>query len=195
VNYRLAPEFPNPAATRDGIAALKWLEESQLNQEYVLAGDSAGGQIAVMVALSLDGKQRKHLKGQILMYPALDPALKTASMQKFAQGFFVSKKNMQDFWAAYKGQGNIKWPLAQAQLKKLPPTLIQTADYDILRDEAYEFFEHLRSAGVEAEYHNYKATAHGIMQMPNIVSKRSKALNDIAKFVADVNLGPGAQAE
>ncbi len=185
VGYRLAPEHPSPAAIEDGLSAVRWLLKSKLNSNFILSGDSAGGQIAVMVALSLHKPQRQLLLSQILMYPALDPTLTTASMQKFARGFFVSKKNMQDFWAAYRGQCNIEWPLKQAQLKMLPPTLIQTADYDILKDEAFEFFKKLQAAGVEAEYHNYKATAHGLMQMPNFVSKRGQALRDITEFVSN----------
>jgi acetyl esterase/lipase len=184
VNYRLAPEHPSPAATEDGLSAVRWLLKSKLNSNFILSGDSAGGQIAVMVALYLPGPQRQLLKSLVLIYPALDPALTTASMQKFAHGFFVSKKNMQDFWEAYRGQGNIEWPFKQHQLKMLPPTLIQTADYDILKDEAFEFFKQIRTAGMEAEYHNYKATAHGLMQMPIFVSKRSRALRDIAEFVS-----------
>ncbi|HUB94009.1 MAG TPA: alpha/beta hydrolase [Verrucomicrobiae bacterium] len=188
VNYRLAPEYPYPAASQDGLATVKWLHDSELNPNFILSGDSAGGQIAVMVALGLTERQRHYLQSLILMYPALDPALKSPSMQKFAQGFFVSKENMQYFWNAYQGQSHIGWPLKQNQLKKLPRTLILTAEYDILRDEALEFFEHLRKAGVEAEYHSYKGAVHGLMQMPSFVNKRSRALNDIFRFVKSSKL-------
>lgn len=187
VDYRLAPEFTYPAAIEDGVVALDWLVNQQklgLNsQQIFLAGDSAGGHISVEVATRLTDRLLSHVQGLILMYPALDPALTTDSMQKYAKGHFVTKQNMEYFWKAYSGGQKVTWPITSEKLAKLPATLVQTAEHDILRDEGMLFSQQLTKNGVPNEYHSYKDTAHGLMQMPTVVSKRSKALHDIAKFV------------
>jgi acetyl esterase len=188
VGYRLAPEFPYPAARDDGLAAVKWLQtQSTLNHQFILAGDSAGGQIAVSVATGWRDKARDNLVGLVLMYPALDPSLRTQSMRDFAEGHFVTRQNMYDFWNAYAAPGVIVWPLQPDIARKLPPTFVLTAEYDVLRDEGHAFFEQLKKLGVQAKYHNYRSTAHGIMQLPNFVGSRSKALRDIAEFVREVS--------
>jgi len=187
VDYRLAPEYTYPAAIHDGLATLRWLRSNGAglhSENIVLAGDSAGGHIALDVAIRASVK----LSGLILMYPMLDPSLATESMEKYSEGHFVTKQNMKDFWKSYLGNKNIEWPYADKELLTLPPTLILTAEYDILRDEAFIFSEQLTALGVTNEYHNYKDTVHGLMQMPTIVSQRSKALRDIKTFSTTVAL-------
>lgn len=186
VDYRLAPEHPYPAAIDDGIAALGWLLKNNdgLNtQRIFLGGDSAGGHIALNVAMQTTKSQQEYITGLILMYPSLDPSLSTESMRKYAKGFFITKQDLKNFWRLYKGSKQIEWPMPDSQCTKLPPTLIQTAEHDILRDEGQLFSKQLTKNGVISEYRSYKDMAHGFMQMPTVVSKRSKAMRDIGKFI------------
>lgn len=186
VDYRLAPEHHYPSQSEDGLAVIEKLMNQGLNIPFTnlfLAGDSAGGQIALDVALKSSKAVGKNIKGLLLIYPALDPSLKTKSMEQFAEGHFVTKKNMQDFWKLYLGTQRYDWPLDGKGLAKLPPILIQTAQYDILRDEAYQFAEQLRKAGSIVEYRNYGASTHGMMQIPSVLSDRAKALRDARNFL------------
>lgn len=185
VSYRLAPEYPFPAAIDSGITALAWLyEQDALNKSKVfLAGDSAGGHIALYTYLRLNKLAQKMVLGLILIYPSLDPALLTDSMNQYANSYFVTKSNMQAFWQAYLGKKHLSWPLAPKELRELPPVLVQTADFDILKDEGRLFAQTISTAGGVVDYHNYKGTTHGFMQMPTIINKRSAALKDIAHFM------------
>lgn len=186
VDYRLAPEYPYPAAIEDGLQVVTQMIDDYLGlsmSKFYLAGDSAGAQIALEVAKRLSKPNLSQLKGLILIYPALDPALKTKSMELYATKHFVTKKNIQDFWKLYLGGYELKYPLSQNELKKLPPIFIQTAEYDVVRDDGHEFAEQLKKAGNEVVYRNYPGSVHGMMQIYSMLSGRKKALKDIASFV------------
>jgi acetyl esterase len=185
VDYRLAPEHKYPAPVEDGLAVLEWIaQQQQLNHSQVfLAGDSAGGHIALNVAVKSSANSISPIKGVILMYPALDPTLSSPSMQQYAKGYFVSKENMEYFWKSYVDNVHDHWPLPDNSLKNSPPVLIQTAEHDILRDEAHDLADQLSKISVPNKYIQYKSNAHGFMQTPAPFSSRKQALRDIKNFI------------
>ena len=186
VGYSLAPEHPYPTAINEGMSVLKWLKHTQTTlpaDKVFLAGDSAGGQIALQLALKADTTYSDSIKGLILMYPALDPSLGTESMQKYATRHFVSKDNMQEFWSAYLPTPNYPWPLSEDKLSVLPPTIIIGTEYDVLKDEGELFAEQLRRAHVQTTYIRYTNSVHGLLQLPSLVSGRQRVLQDISNFV------------
>lgn len=187
VNYRLAPEHPYPAAVQDGVMTLRWLNDQQklTSDRVLLAGDSAGAQIALQTCLQAK-EARDSIKGIIMIYPALDPRLQNDSIAQFGQKHFLTKADMEQFWEAYLPNQEVVWPLAQEQLVGLPPILIQAAEYDILRDEALQFAKDIEAVGGKSEYHQYAQTVHGFMQLPTFISRRKAALNDIASFVRNL---------
>jgi len=186
VAYRLAPEHPFPAASQDGLTALAWIRSQEIykGKPVCLVGDSAGGQVALYTYLLADKALQERVRALILMYPSLDPALQTDSMERYAEHYFVTKANAQTFWKNYLNGHTLQWPLPAETLAQLPPTLVQTADFDILKDEGRLFAEAITKAGGDGEYHNYAETTHGFMQMPSLINKRRTALRDMAHFLA-----------
>ena len=186
VAYRLAPEHPFPAASQDGLTALSWLRQQETfkDKAICLVGDSAGGQVALYTYILASQALQRHIQALILIYPSLDPALQTDSMQRYAERYFVTKANARTFWKNYLNGHTLQWPLPAENLATLPPTLVQTADFDILKDEGRLFAEAITKAGGDSEYHSYTETTHGFMQMPSLINKRRTALRDMVRFLA-----------
>ncbi len=173
VDYRLAPEHPFPAAADDAVAAARWvaqhLEEFGGSDRLAVAGDSAGGNLAAVVAQVLrdDGTP---LAGQFLVYPAVDAEGEYPSRVDNAQGYFLEKDTMDWFYGHYAGA----WedardarlsPLHGADLSGLPPAVVVTAEYDPLRDEGEAYGGALEAAGVHAEVLRYDGMIHGFFDM------------------------------
>jgi acetyl esterase len=174
VNYRLAPEHPCPAALDDCREAAQWLAQNLQsagpnNGGMVLAGDSAGGHLAVCTALALDPELRDRLRGTLLIYPVVDHySAPYASYTERAQGQALTSALMRWFWDTWlAGQGVATaaaagaLPIQSADLAALPPTLVVTAERDPLRDEGVQFAERLRAAGVTVTSEHYSNAEHG----------------------------------
>jgi acetyl esterase len=184
VEYRLAPENPFPAAIEDCSAALLWLvqaaDEFGIDPGRIaLVGDSAGGQLAIAIALLChgDGLQLSHLG---LLYPLLDPDRRSESAQTLATGFMLSGSFIDWAWEAYAGgarRDNPLFDLARSPVEGLPPTTIITAEYDPLRDEGEAFAMRLRYAGVPVEIHRFDAMIHGFAGMPQLTALAGEALS------------------
>jgi acetyl esterase len=171
VGYRLAPEHPYPAAIEDAEAALAWLraydgglETTQLDTTRIgIGGDSAGGHLAAVVAR----RQRDAgtpLAYQILIYPMLDPAMSSASFTEFGD-LGVDAVAAALFWNLFvqdpaDRESPDVAPLT-ADLAGLPPALILTAEYDVLRAEGEQYGELLLAAGVPAVVVRYLGVNHG----------------------------------
>jgi acetyl esterase len=185
VEYSLAPESPYPAPVQEGLRAIAWLHRSQYaagidTSKIFLAGDSAGGTIALDIAS--DAELKSTLKGLILIYPTLDPKLASASMQQYATGHFLTKSMLKEFWSLYQRNKKYLAP-TNSQLAVLPPVLVIAAEKDVLRDEGLNLVGRLRSLGREAEYECYNDMLHGFVQFPKIVSKKVRAFRRISSFV------------
>jgi acetyl esterase len=186
VDYRLAPEHPFPAAADDAVAAARWISEhlGELggNERLAVAGDSAGGNLAAIVAQQLhaDGTP---LVGQLLIYPAVDAGGEYPSRVQNARGYMLEQPSMDWFYGHYAGAWDDAKdprlsPLHAADLAGLPPAVIVTAEYDPLRDEGEAYGKALRAAGVEAEVRLYDGMIHGFFDMGTISPAAQTAIDE-----------------
>ena len=178
VDYRLAPEFKAPTAAYDCIDATHWVaghgdvlraDTSRL----AVVGDSAGGNLAAVVALAARDAGGPHLRHQALIYPALDHTLSSPSVEENADAPVLTRANLLAFQRHYLPDGaDPRDPMLSplfAELRGLPPALVQTADLDPLRDDGLRYAAALRAAGVDARATNYVRVPHGFASFPGAV--------------------------
>ncbi len=189
VDYRLAPEHRFPAATEDCLVATKWAaahagELGCSADRMVVGGDSAGGNLAAVTAIRLRDEGGPTLRGQLLIYPVTaDVASGMPSYVENAEGFWLTTAGMAWFWKHYLGEeGNVRHPhaapLYAGDLRRLPPALIQTAEYDPLRDEGERFGEQLLAAGVPALMTRWRGMNHGFMFWVGMVGPADMAMRE-----------------
>lgn len=161
VDYRLAPEHPFPAALEDSLAAVRALADR--GGPLAVAGDSAGGNLATVVARRL--KDEVPLRLQALIYPVTDAGLNTPSYRTFSEAHGLTAAGMRRFWELYlDGADGLRpdaSPLRADDLAGSPPALVLTADEDVLRDEGELYAEVLRRAGVPVTARRVEGTIHG----------------------------------
>ena len=165
VEYRLAPEHMFPAALDDLTTAFAWAAKTY-GGGIVLAGDSAGGNLAAALAMKLrDGGGEQQPVAQILVYPAVDAACGSDSYAKFATGFGgLTKTKMLRFWELYAGDRKLEplaSPLRAKDLSRLPKALVLTAEFDVLKDDGVAYAAALRAAGVSVEIEDFPGVFHG----------------------------------
>lgn len=166
VGYRLAPEHPFPAALRDAEAALRWAAARFAGEPLAVAGDSAGGNLATVIARSArrDGPP---IAFQALLYPVCDAGRATRSYAEFgADGFFLTADAMRwyfDQYAAPADDPSVS-PLRAASLHGMPSALVLVASHDVLRDEALAYAERLREAGVAVDVLRAEGMVHGFLR-------------------------------
>lgn len=185
VDYRLAPEHPFPAAVQDADLALEWAtaEAAALGADphrIVLAGGSAGGNLAAVAALRARDRGRPVPCGQLLFYPVTDAPGSTPSYRDFAQGYYLTRADMDWFWRQYvpdpaQETEPAAAPLRAADVAGLPPALIVTAGHDPLRDEAEAYAARLQQAEVPVVLRRYPGMIHGFLAFPLI--ERQSALD------------------
>jgi acetyl esterase len=150
VDYRLAPEHKFPAAAEDSYAATKWASENAASlgsdaNHLAVCGDSAGGNLAAVVSLMARDRGGPNIRCQVLIYPAIDAAMDTASQKRFVEeGQVLSQRTMDWFWKHYLRNSDdaanpYACPNKAANLKNLPPALVITAEYDPLYDEGNNY--------------------------------------------------------
>lgn len=172
VNYSLAPEARYPVPINESYAATVWIANhaDELNidaSRLAVAGNSVGGTIATAVALKAVLEGTPSIKVQALMWPVTDAGFNTPSYKRFEQGYFLTASAMKWLWDQYttdpaERSDMLAAPLqaSNAQLQDMPPTLIQTAEFDILRDEAEAYAHKLMNAGVRVTSTRYVGTTH-----------------------------------
>ncbi|MGH7032674.1 MAG: alpha/beta hydrolase [Stellaceae bacterium] len=196
VDYRLAPEHPYPAPIEDCYDALLWSakEAAKMSVPIVIAGDSAGGNLATVCAMLARDKGGPKIALQIMMYPVCDCDMETESYQAFGAGYVLTAPDMGWFYDHYlqgdtaKRADPLISPLRARELKGLPPALIQTAEYDVLRDEAETYGKRLAAAGVKVWIKRYQGVTHGFIRMQNMLDVARRAMDDIAAAM-DASLG------
>ncbi|KHK65839.1 MULTISPECIES: alpha/beta hydrolase [Pseudomonas] len=201
VNYTPSPEAHYPVAINQAYAATKWVAEhgKEINvdgKRLAVAGNSVGGNMAAVVALMAKDKGTPAIRFQALLWPVTDANFETASYNQFAEGHFLSKNMMKWFWDNYTtdaGQRNEIYasPLraTTAQLKGLPPALVQTAEADVLRDEGEAYARKLDAAGVPVTAVRYNGMIHDygllnvVSQVPAVRSAMLQASQELKEHL------------
>jgi acetyl esterase len=172
VNYTPSPEAHYPVAINEAYAATKWVAENgaQISvdgKRLAVAGNSAGGNMAAVVALMAKARGTPALRAQVLFWPVTNANFEDGSYEEFADGPFLTRSMMKWFWDAYttnpqERQEIYASPLLATpdQLKGLPPTLIQSAEKDVLRDEGEAYGRKLDAAGVSVVVTRYDGMIH-----------------------------------
>lgn len=194
VDYRLAPEHKFPAALEDGHAVTKWVganaERLGIDRSRVaIGGDSAGGNLATVVALRCREAGGPPLAAQVLIYPVTDlSSFKTASYRDLEEGYFLGRSEMAWFGGHYllspeAGRNPEASPLLAPDLSRLPPALVITAEFDPLRDEGEAYAKRLQQAGVPAILTRYPGMIHGFFVMRGVLSSGQQAIREVAEFI------------
>jgi acetyl esterase len=172
VDYRLAPEFPFPAAVEDSIAAARWIASARAEfgrtaTSLFLAGDSAGGNLSAVVSAAFrDEPADVPIAGQWLIYPAGDPCVRYPSYDQFCQGHLLTKESMDWFEESYSGpKGDWRYSPLLKGCEGLPPTFVVTAGLDPIRDQGRAYAARCAEAGVETIYLEAKGTIHGFLNL------------------------------
>jgi acetyl esterase len=186
VEYRLAPECRFPGPAEDCYSATVWAHEhaDELGGDpgrLMVAGDSAGGNLAAVVTHMARDRGGPPITFQALIYPVIDAACDAPSYTENAEGYFLSADGMQWFWAHYLGpDGDGAHPHASPiradDHSGLPPAVVITAEYDPLRDEGEAYGEALRAAGVPVTVRRYDGMIHGFVSMPMLFPEADDAI-------------------
>jgi acetyl esterase len=190
VNYRLAPEHSFPAAADDAFAATAWVAAhgGALDIDpgrLAVGGDSAGGNLAAVVALMARDRGEPRLAFQLLVYPITNDDLDTPSYRENAEGYFLTREAMAWYWDQYAPNPRDRRnpyasPLRAPDLSRLPPALVITAEYDPLRDEAEAYALRLTEAGVATRRIRYPGMIHGFLRRAAVLDQGKNALNECA---------------
>lgn len=184
VDYRCAPEHPYPAPVDDALAAFRDVAQGGHTQ-VVVAGDSAGGHLAAMVALHTARSERPEPTPamQVLIYPATDFVGDHPSTALFADGFMLTKRNMDWYEAQFVPRAEDKHPASPLQaedLTDLAPAFVLTAGFDPLRDEGEAYARKLQQAGVPATIRRHPGQIHGFINMTAVGTPAREAIAEIA---------------
>ena len=185
VDYRLAPEHVFPAATDDAYDALAWAAGSLANgRPLVVAGDSAGGNLATVSALRARDTGGPSLAFQVLVYPVTDYELDRKSYHQYdGTEFILNRRDMVWFWDHYAPDPAARAnpyasPLRASDLSGLPPAYVVTAEHDPLRDEGFAYADRLRAAKVPVEHRHYATQIHAFFTFVNLIDDADKAVAD-----------------
>ncbi len=175
VEYRLAPEHRYPVAVDDSYAALEWtaahLQEIAGGEvPLFVAGDSAGGNLSAVVAVRARDRHGPEIALQILIYPVTDANFDRPSYTDPENALLLTREGMIWFWDHYAPDPAQRTeagasPLQTPDFSALPPAVILTAEYDVLRDEGEAYAERLADAGVQVDLHRYKGQIHGFFML------------------------------
>jgi acetyl esterase len=194
VDYRLAPEHKFPAAVEDSHAATVWAAANAASlgidaRRIAVGGDSAGGNLAAVVAMLCRDAGGPALALQVLLYPVTDfSTFETTSHRELAEGYFLNRAAMDWFSALYIASDDQKRdpevsPLLARDLSGLPPALVITAEFDPLRDEGEAYAQRLREAGVAVTMTRYPGMIHGFVSMRGVLTGGRDAIREAAEAI------------
>ena len=197
VNYRLAPEYPYPAAHDDAFRAANYVREhchlwGGAKGKVCLAGDSAGGHLALVTSFRLREAGQWLPKTQILIYPMLDATASCPSYKTNGEHFVITADALTSGFDMYTQQGLISLthpeisPFFREDLAGLPETHILTAEYDPLLDEGEQFYKKLIASGVPAQCRRYLGVIHGFFQLSKVSPSARACISHVAQIVRSV---------
>jgi acetyl esterase/lipase len=176
-HYSLSPEARYPTAIEESYATAAWVARYGADHgldpgRIAVAGDGVGGNMAIAVSLLASQRGGISFRQQVLFYPATDARFDTGSYEEFATGYFLRRDTMQWFWDQYTADPAERTQITasplratHAQLTGLPPTLVVTAEADVLRDEGEAFANKLRDAGVPVTAVRYQGIIHDFVML------------------------------
>jgi acetyl esterase len=179
VDYRMGPEHPFPAAVEDCVAATQFV--AARHALIAVGGDSAGGNLAAVVALHARDHGGPPIAYQLLIYPATDQRLQHPSIRRNGEGYLLTKKGLDYFQAQYLPRKGdlVDWrasPLLAKSLAGLPPAYVITAGYDPLLDEGRAYAERMAREGVQVAYREYADMVHGFILFGGVLDTANAAV-------------------
>ena len=199
VDYRLAPEHKFPAAVEDAYAATQWVAKNahRINGDparIAVGGDSAGGNLAAVVAIMARDQDGPSLVYQLLMYPATDvSSTNTDSYRNYADGYFLTRGDGEWFCDQYLNCEEDRLnhrasPLLAPDLSGLPPALVITAEFDVLRDGGESYAKRLKKAGISVKCTRYEGMIHGFMSMDGLLSRARNGIDEASAALREAFL-------
>jgi acetyl esterase len=197
VDYRLAPEHKFPAGVEDVVTATKWVADNarQLGidaSRLSVGGDSAGGNLAAVVAISARDGNGPAIAGQVLIYPGTDFAMTHPSHSEPETSILLTHSVIRWFRDNYlNGAADVDdWRASPARIKSLtglPPAYVLTAGADPLRDEGDEYAKRLKEAGVPVTYRTFPGQFHGFFTMGKLLQQANVAAREIGDWLKALN--------
>lgn len=193
VDYRLAPEHPFPAAIEDGLAALDWLAEGGAARgldanRIAISGDSAGGNLAAVLARASRDRGGPAIRAQYLIYPVIDLP-DPARHASYAAGadYGLTAEDMAWYWSLYAGGAAPSEDLLplHADLHGVPPALVHTAQFDVLRDEGQAYAAALARAGVPVSAKVWPGMIHGFLSLTGPLEVADAAALEAGAWLRD----------
>jgi acetyl esterase len=197
IDYRLAPEHKFPAAVDDAIAATRWIADNSGSlridaSRMTVGGDSAGGNLAAVVAIAAREGEGPAIAGQVLIYPAIDFALTHPSHSEPETSILLTHSVIRWFRDHYlSSAADIHdWRASPARVKNLsglPPAYVLTAGADPLRDEGDEYARRLSEAGVPVTRRSFPGQFHGFFTMGKLLQQANVAATEIGVWLKALN--------
>ncbi len=200
VEYRLAPEHRFPAAVDDAYDAFVWATRELGGGPVVVAGDSAGGNLAAVVALRSRDEHGPAPALQVLVYPVVDHDFSTASYEEHSDThLIVNRREMEWFWDQYVPDASERSdpyasPLRAEDLSGLAPAVVVIAGHDPLRDEGLAYARRLEEAGVPVQVFSYPHQIHAFYSLVGVLDDGERAVGQVADAIrAAVGAAPSAR--
>jgi acetyl esterase len=197
VDYRLAPEHKFPAGVEDVVTATKWVADNARRlgidaSRLSVGGDSAGGNLAAVVAISARDGNGPAIAGQVLIYPGTDFAMTHPSHREPETSILLTHSVIRWFRDNYlNGPADVDdWRASPARVKSLtglPPAYVLTAGADPLRDEGDEYAKRLKEAGVPVTYRSFPGQFHGFFTMGRLLQQANVAAREIGDWLKTLN--------
>lgn len=201
VGYRLAPEHRFPAAVDDCVAAFRWAaaHAEELGSDparIAVGGDSAGGNLSAVVAQATARDEGPRPAMQLLLYPVTDLSTKHASYRLFAEGFFLTEKQMDWYRGHYLADESDARdprasPLLARDLRGLAPAYVVTAGFDPLRDEGERYARRLEEAGTRVVLRRHEGLVHGFANVPDLGVATRRAMDEVCSALREGLAGAG----
>lgn len=188
IGYRLAPEYRFPAAVEDAKAAYRWLLENQFSADHIIvAGDSCGGGLALSLLISLRDEERPLPAAAVCLSPWTNLACTGESWEtNLTKDIMIDPGVLRKSAQLYLGESDPRTPLASplyADLKGLPPILIQVGSEELLLSDATCFAEQAQAAGIKVTLQVWKGMQHEWHFAANILPEGRQAIEDIGQFI------------
>jgi acetyl esterase len=194
VDYRLAPEHPYPAAVDDVWLALDWADRNRdtlsgnSQAPLIIAGDSAGGNLAAVVTQRAHAQGTPKIAQQLLIYPVTQADLNTSSYLDPDNQGLLGQADMRWFWDLYLPDAAARQlpeasPLRAESFRGLPPAVVITAEHDVLRDEGEAYAAALQAAGVQVEHRRFAGQMHGFIGLGTLLPASAEARAYLAQAV------------